>query len=175
MVIVYEFNSVEEDFQELELVESFNLLDLLTLETSILFIDIDEKCAWLWFGKKVGIRDKFASASKSQDVKNRINPSFRIRTEEQYYESQKFKDWIGLRDIEETKKIMEQEEDTPYNRVIESIQYVLKSKAKGYNFWTSEGDLKQANICFQHWEAISQLCDSIGIPYKSISDEGNDN
>ena len=70
---------------------------------------------------------------------------------------------------------MKQEEDTPYNRVIESIRYVLKSKAKCYKFWTSEGDLKQADICFQHWEAISQLCDSIGIPYKSISDEGNDN
>lgn len=40
MVIVYEFNSVPEDFELLKLAESFNLLDLLTLEASILFIDL---------------------------------------------------------------------------------------------------------------------------------------
>lgn len=47
----------------------------------------------------MSIRDKFASASKFQEVKNKQYHSFRISTEEHFSESQKFKDWKGLWDI----------------------------------------------------------------------------
>jgi len=172
-MIIYEFNENLEDFEELELHETFFVPDLLVPMITLLFIDDKRKCVWLWFGKRTTIRDKFVSARRSSTFRDRHGIYYRIKTIDQGYEPEEFKEWLGLVEKRHVEVIIEKEDD-PIQNYIDSIKYLIVCKAKAYRYWTSEGDLKHADECYLQWEVLCQLCDALGIPYKSIMEEGND-
>lgn len=172
-LIIYEFNENLDEFEEIELVETFFIPDLLIPMVTFLFIDDTRKCVWLWFGRRTTIREKFVSAMRSPTIRDRHGIYYKIKTIDQGYEPQEFKEWLGIVEKRQVAVIIEQEDD-PIQNYIDSIKHLMKCKAKAYRYWTSEGDLKQADVCYLQWEVLCQLCDALGILYKSINLEGND-
>ena len=171
-MIIYEFNDNLDEFEELELVETFFVPDLLIPMVTLLFIDDERKCVWLWFGRRTTIRDKFVSAQQSSTIRNRHGVYYKIKTIDQGNEPQEFKEWLGLVERRHVEVIVEQEDD-PLQNIVNSIKHLMICKAKAYRYWTSEGDLTRADECYLQWEVLCQLCDALGIPYKSIMEEGN--
>ncbi len=106
-------------------------------------------------------------------IRDRHGIYYKIKTIDQGYEPQEFKEWLGLVERRHVEVIIEREND-PIQNIVNSINHLMICKAKAYRYWTSEGDLKRADECYLQWEVLCQLCDALGTPYKSIMEEGND-
>lgn len=172
-MIIYEFNDNLDEFEEIELHETFFIPDLLIPMATFLFIDDKRKCVWLWFGRRTTIRDKFVAARISSTIRNRHGIYYKIKTIDQGYEPQEFKEWLGLVERRHVEVIIEQEDD-PLQNIVNSIKHLMICKAKAYRYWTLEGDSERADECYLQWIVLCQLCDALGIPYQSIMEEGND-
>lgn len=170
---MYEFNSNIDEFEILELDETFKIINLLIPTTTLLFVDEKAKCVWLWFGRRTSIRDKFVSANKSYGIRDKHGIYYKIKTTDEGLEPDQFKEWLGLIEKRHVEEIVEQGDD-PIHNIIGSIKHLMECKASAYRYWTSEGDLKYANECYLQWEVLCQLCDALGIIYGSIMDEGRD-
>lgn len=172
-VFIYQLQG--DEFVEIVKDASLKLFDLLHPTGVFLFIDIAINIGFLWFGKRSNLKDKFVAATDSLRVKNEFHPSIqKIQTEEQLMETQMFKKWIGILEHREIEEVIKKEDDFD-SQFLALLRYQLKAKAKGYFYWTGQGDLKQAEIMYHHWDAYVQLCEGLGLPYKTINNEANDN
>ena len=121
----------------------------------------------------MNLKDKFIGARESTNLNIEYPMIRRIPTEEQGSESEKFKKWIGIIEERHIEEVVN-EDDTLENNCIATLKYLMHSKALAYVYWTGEGDLKQAEIMYQQWEAYCQLCEAIGLSYKPIMDDANE-
>ena len=169
----YEFNENLDEFEELELDETFSIPDLFLPMATLLLIDDKMKCVWLWLGKRTTIRVKFLAAYKSSTIRDKHSLYYKIKTVDQGHEPQKFKERFGLAIDRQVEVIMEQGVESLQD-VINSIKQFMICKAKSYRYWTLEGNPNRASESYLQWVVLCQLCDVHGIIYQSIIEEGND-
>ena len=96
MIIVYQLNEEIEDFEEIEVKENVPLFELLDSNKILLFVDKHESKVWIWEGKNTNPRNKFISARKAPNIRNKHDFSFTITSVDDGEETAAFKILVGL-------------------------------------------------------------------------------
>ena len=50
------------------------------------------------------------------------------------------------------------------------VLHILSNKAKAYRYCNRIGDLESAGKVYEHWIAITQVCEALGLQYPSINE-----
>jgi len=171
---IYDFNENLDEFEELELDDTFSIPDLFLPITTLLLIDDKTKCVWLWIGRRTTIRVKFLAAYKSSTIRDKHCVYYKIKTVDQGHEPKKFKERFGLAVSKQEEVLLEQDVES-FQDVINTIKLLMIFKARAYRDYTLGGDPNRADKYYLQWIVLCQLCDALGVTYQSITEEGNGN
>jgi len=95
-IIVYQFNDMIGDFEELVIDADIELKDLLDDDFILLFIDPKHYRVWLWHGYNTTTRMKFLAAKMAAHIRDRHGIAFKITAVDQDNETVAFKVMMGL-------------------------------------------------------------------------------
>ncbi len=95
-IIVYQFNDVLGDFEELILDPDIKLKDLLDDDFILLFVDPQHFRVWLWHGFNTTTRMKYIAATMAPYIRDKHGIGFKISAVDQDNETQGFLVMIGL-------------------------------------------------------------------------------
>ncbi len=95
-IIVFQYNDKLNEFQELELGEDIQLLELLDSDFILLFVDYKRYRVWIWHGSNTTTRMKFIAAKIAPSIRDRHGIGFKITAVDEGNETLGFKIMIGL-------------------------------------------------------------------------------
>ncbi|MFX1402778.1 MAG: hypothetical protein ACFE8V_16190, partial [Promethearchaeota archaeon] len=95
-IVVYQFNDMIGDFEELVIDADIELKDLLDDDFILLFVDPKHYRVWLWHGYNTTTRMKFLAAKMAAPIRDRHGIAFKITAVDQDNETIAFKVMIGL-------------------------------------------------------------------------------
>ncbi len=95
-ILIFQYNDLSGDYEELEIEEDFPLSDLLDSDFSLLFVDATNYRVWIWHGRNVTTRMKFIAARLSPKIRDQYGIAYKITAVDEGNETLAFKIMIGL-------------------------------------------------------------------------------
>lgn len=95
-MVIFQFNDQLGEFEELEVEQDIELVELLDPDFVLLFVDPKHFRVWIWHGSNTTTRMKFVAAKIAPTIRDRYGIGFRITAVDEGNETLGFKVIMGL-------------------------------------------------------------------------------
>ncbi len=95
-MVIFQFNDKLGEFEELEVEQDIELVELLDPDFVLLFVDPKHFRVWIWHGSNTTTRMKFVAAKIAPTIRDRYGIGFRITAVDEGNETLGFKVIMGL-------------------------------------------------------------------------------
>ncbi len=96
LMVIFQFNDQLGEFEELEVEQDIELVELLDPDFVLLFVDPKHFRVWIWHGSNTTTRMKFVAAKIAPTIRDRYGIGFRITAVDEGNETLGFKVIMGL-------------------------------------------------------------------------------
>ena len=96
LMVIFQFNDQLGEFEELEVEQDIELVELLDPDFVLLFVDPKHFRVWIWHGSNTTTRMKFIAAKIAPTIRDRYGIGFRITAVDEGNETLGFKVIMGL-------------------------------------------------------------------------------
>ena len=96
LMVIFQFNDQLGEFEELEVGQDIELVELLDPDFVLLFVDPKHFRVWIWHGSNTTTRMKFIAAKISPTIRDRYGIGFKITAVDEGNETLGFKTTMGL-------------------------------------------------------------------------------
>ncbi|MHA1913432.1 MAG: hypothetical protein ACW986_10805 [Promethearchaeota archaeon] len=106
-IIVFQYNDELTEYQELELEEDVQIMELLDPDFILLFVDPKRYRIWIWHGSNTSVRSKFIAAKLAPSIRDKYWIGFKISAVDEGNETKGFKVTAGMEEevsIEQVQK-----------------------------------------------------------------------